>query len=51
MLTVLAGHSCARGMWNFLTMAIANIVTDLALIILPFPILRLIRLDRKAWVA
>ncbi|KEY65308.1 hypothetical protein S7711_01825 [Stachybotrys chartarum IBT 7711] len=41
-------HSCARGLGNLLTMAVSNIITDLALIILPFPILRLVRLDRRA---
>jgi hypothetical protein len=40
--------ACARGIANLMTMAIFNIVTDLALIILPFPILRFIRLDRRA---
>jgi hypothetical protein len=41
-------HECARGLANLLTMASFNIITDLALIILPFPMLRNIRLDRKA---
>ena len=32
-------------------MAVFNILTDVALIVLPFPMLRHIRLDRKAYVA
>ncbi|KAH7305180.1 hypothetical protein B0I35DRAFT_113795 [Stachybotrys elegans] len=44
----LTGPSCARGVSNLLTMGTFNIVTDLMLIIMPLPILRLIRLDRKA---
>jgi hypothetical protein len=39
---------CTRGLANLMTMAIFNIVTDLALIVLPFPILKFIRLDRRA---
>ncbi|KAI9148147.1 hypothetical protein HJFPF1_11971 [Paramyrothecium foliicola] len=39
---------CTRGLANLMTMAIFNILTDLALIILPFPILKFIRLDRRA---
>lgn len=39
---------CSRGLANLLTMASFNILTDLALIVLPFPMLRHIRLDRKA---
>jgi hypothetical protein len=40
--------TCTRGLANLMTMAIFNIVTDLALIVLPFPILKFIRLDRRA---
>jgi hypothetical protein len=40
--------SCARGVANLMTMAIFNILTDIALILLPFPILRFMTLDRKA---
>ncbi|KAH7036010.1 uncharacterized protein B0I36DRAFT_373258 [Microdochium trichocladiopsis] len=38
---------CSLGIWNLLTMASTNIVTDLALIMLPFPILRNLSLGRK----
>lgn len=44
------GHECSRGVANLLTMAVFNIITDIALIVLPFPMLRHIRLDRKAYV-
>lgn len=36
---------CSRGLINLLTMASFNMVTDIALIILPFPMLRHIRLN------
>ncbi len=44
-------HRCSRGLANLLTMAIFNIITDVALIILPFPMLRHIRLDKKECVS
>jgi uncharacterized membrane protein len=40
--------TCARGLVNLLVMAIFNIITDVALIILPFPMLRSVRLDTKS---
>ncbi|CAH0052573.1 unnamed protein product [Clonostachys solani] len=37
-----------RALVNLLVMAVFNIITDIALIILPFPMLRNVRLDRKS---
>ncbi|KAG9251037.1 uncharacterized protein F5Z01DRAFT_677286 [Emericellopsis atlantica] len=39
--------TCAKAMANLLTMAITNILTDLVLIALPFPMLRNVRLQKK----
>ncbi|CAI6087157.1 unnamed protein product [Clonostachys chloroleuca] len=39
---------CSRALVNLLVMAVFNIITDVALIILPFPMLRNVRLDRKS---
>ncbi|KAH7120717.1 hypothetical protein EDB81DRAFT_814601 [Dactylonectria macrodidyma] len=41
-------HECQRAVGNLITMAAFNIVTDVALIIFPFPILRYLTIDRKA---
>ncbi|KAH6673915.1 hypothetical protein F5X68DRAFT_40765 [Plectosphaerella plurivora] len=40
--------SCHRALANLVTMAVLNMVTDIALIAFPFPILRHIKLDGKA---
>ncbi|KAL3296282.1 integral membrane protein [Colletotrichum asianum] len=40
-------YSCHRAVGNLVTMAVFNIVTDIALIIFPFPILRHVKLDGK----
>jgi hypothetical protein len=37
--------SCQKGLSNLLTMAIGNIVTDIALILLPIPVLWTMRLS------
>ncbi|KAM6513518.1 hypothetical protein FALCPG4_015923 [Fusarium falciforme] len=41
-------HECQRAIGNLITMAVFNIITDIALIIFPFPILRYLKIDRKA---
>jgi len=41
-------NTCHRALGNLITMAVFNIITDIALIIFPFPILRHIKLDGKA---
>ncbi|KAF9870448.1 major facilitator superfamily transporter [Colletotrichum karsti] len=38
---------CHRAVGNLVTMAVFNIITDIALIIFPFPILRHVKLDGK----
>ncbi|KAK1990194.1 hypothetical protein LX36DRAFT_754300 [Colletotrichum falcatum] len=40
-------NSCHRALGNLITMAVFNIITDIALIVFPFPILRHVKLDRK----
>jgi hypothetical protein len=35
-------------MANLLTMAVFNIITDIALILVPFPILKAVRLNTRA---
>ncbi|KAF4980175.1 hypothetical protein FZEAL_3753 [Fusarium zealandicum] len=40
--------TCHRALGNLILMAVCNIITNVALIILPFPILQYLRLDRKA---
>lgn len=49
MLMTKTGPVCARGLANILTMASFNIVTDISLIILPFPMLRNVRLNWKKY--
>jgi hypothetical protein len=46
----MTGPKCSRGLINLLTMASFNMVTDIALIILPFPMLRHIRLNLLKYV-
>ncbi|PNP58800.1 hypothetical protein FNYG_15008 [Fusarium nygamai] len=41
------GHLCSKGLVNLLVMAVSNAVTDIALIILPFPVLLQAKLDLK----
>ncbi|KAG7046769.1 integral membrane protein [Colletotrichum scovillei] len=40
-------NTCHRALGNLITMAVFNIVTDIALIIFPFPIFRHVKLDSK----
>ncbi|KAK7440477.1 hypothetical protein Landi51_10562 [Colletotrichum acutatum] len=40
-------NTCHRALGNLVTMAVFNIVTDIALIIFPFPIFRHVKLDSK----
>ncbi|WQF85204.1 hypothetical protein CDEST_10218 [Colletotrichum destructivum] len=40
-------NTCHRALGNLITMAVFNIITDVALIIFPFPILRHVKLDGK----
>ncbi|KAM5353718.1 hypothetical protein ACJ41O_000368 [Fusarium nematophilum] len=40
-------HSCSQGVANLIVMAVSNAITDLTLLILPFPILYSTRLDRR----
>jgi hypothetical protein len=44
---VSSNSSCKRGVANLLTMAICNVITDIALIILPIPPLRKMTLSRS----
>ncbi|KAF4464083.1 hypothetical protein FALBO_9086 [Fusarium albosuccineum] len=41
-------ETCHRALGNLILMAVCNIISDVALIILPFPILQHLRLDLKA---
>ncbi|EFQ30451.1 hypothetical protein CGRA01v4_09994 [Colletotrichum graminicola] len=41
-------NTCHRALGNLITMAVFNIITDIALIVFPFPILRHVKLDGKA---
>ncbi|KAH6884888.1 hypothetical protein B0T10DRAFT_492941 [Thelonectria olida] len=41
-------HKCQKALGNLVTMAVFNILTDIALIIFPFPILRYIKINTKA---
>ncbi|KAM5358612.1 hypothetical protein ACJZ2D_015129 [Fusarium nematophilum] len=41
-------ETCHRALRNLILMAVCNIISDVALIILPFPILKHLRLDLKA---
>ncbi|KDN67438.1 hypothetical protein CSUB01_06454 [Colletotrichum sublineola] len=40
-------NTCHRALGNLITMAACNIITDIALIVFPFPILRHVKLDSK----
>ncbi|KAK1673117.1 hypothetical protein BDP55DRAFT_556926 [Colletotrichum godetiae] len=40
-------NTCHRALGNLVTMAVFNIITDIALIIFPFPIFRHVKLDSK----
>ncbi|KAK2008999.1 hypothetical protein LZ32DRAFT_661608 [Colletotrichum eremochloae] len=40
-------NTCHRALGNLITMAAFNIITDIALIVFPFPILRHVKLDSK----
>ncbi|KAJ0297816.1 uncharacterized protein N0V96_011142 [Colletotrichum fioriniae] len=44
-------NTCHRALGNLVTMAVFNIVTDIALIIFPFPIFRHVKLDSKVFVS
>ncbi|KAH7000406.1 hypothetical protein EDB80DRAFT_723920 [Ilyonectria destructans] len=41
-------ETCHRALGNLILMAVCNIISDIALILLPFPILQHLRLDLKA---
>ncbi|KAF6823337.1 integral membrane protein [Colletotrichum plurivorum] len=40
-------NTCHRALGNLITMGVFNIITDIALIVFPFPILRHVKLDGK----
>ncbi|OLN87728.1 hypothetical protein CCHL11_05680 [Colletotrichum chlorophyti] len=40
-------NTCNRALGNLITMGVFNIITDVALIVFPFPILRHVKLDSK----